>query len=262
MELKVKAKLDAGFAPMALVCKEMREATKENGQDVVIADESNKGYTTVYKTRIYKDGTGHDEENCKFIDRIAKTLLWVAGGYKLILAGSPVVGEYLKKTFSYGGTRDFDVRFMERVYEEKFEVIVTDLAHAPEDKSSAAPVGRHLDGCRIGFDAGGSDRKVSAVVDGETVYSEEVVWFPKINSDPNYHYEGILSAMKTAASHMPRVDAIGVSSAGVYVDNKIMVASLFLKVNDEDFEKKVKNMYIDVAREIGENIPIGSQIQT
>ena len=256
MELKVKAKLDAGFAPMSLVCKEMREGAAKDGQDIVIAAERNKGYTTVYKTRIYKDNTGHDEENCKFIDRIAKTLLWVSGGYKLIVAGSPVVGEYIKKAFSYGGSRDFDVRFMERVYEEKFEVILTDLANAPENKSSASPVGKHLDGCRIGFDAGGSDRKVSAVIDGETVYSEEVVWFPKINSDPNYHYEGILNAMKTAASHMPRVDAIGVSSAGVYIDNKIMVASLFLKVSDEDFEKKVKNMYIDVAREIGENIPI------
>ena len=256
MKLNVQAKLDAGFAPMALVCREMREGTKENGQDIVVAAERNKGYTTVYKTRIYKDNTGHDEENCKFIDRIAKTLLWVSGGYKLIIAGSEVVGEYIKKAFSYGGTRDFDVHFMERVYERSFEVVVTDLANAPENVYSAFPVGRHLDGCRIGFDAGGSDRKVSAVIDGETVYSEEVVWFPKLNSDPNYHYEGILSAMKTAASHMPRVDAIGVSSAGVYVDNKIMVASLFLKVSDEEFEKRVKNMYIDVAREIGENIPI------
>ena len=130
------------------------------------------------------------------------------------------------------------------------------MENAPKDKSAAAPIGRHLDGCRIGFDAGGSDRKVSAVIDDESVYSEEVVWFPKITEDPNYHYEGILSAMKTAASYMPRVDAIGVSSAGVYVDNRIMVASLFLKVSDEDFEKKVKNMYIDVAKEIGENIPI------
>ena len=251
-----KTKLDKGFMPMALVCREMRENTVDNGQDLIVAVERNQGYTYVYKTRIYKDGTGHDEENCKFIDRIAKTLLWVAGGYKVTIAGSEVVGEYIKNTFCYGGTRDFDVRFMERVYEEKFEVIVTDLANAPEEKSSACPVGKHLDGCRIGFDAGGSDRKVSAVVDGETVYSEEVVWFPKLNSDPSYHYEGILNAMKTAASHMPRVDAIGVSSAGVYIDNKIMVASLFIKVNDEDFEKTVKNMYIDVAREIGENIPI------
>ncbi|MBO5315727.1 MAG: ROK family protein [Clostridia bacterium] len=256
MKLKVQAKLDPGFAPMALKCKEMREGAANDGQEIVIGTERNKGYTTVYKTKIYKDGTGHDEENCKFIDRIAKTLLWVSGGYKLIIAGSPVVGEYIKNTFCYGGTRDFDVRFMERVYEEKFEVILTDLANAPKDKSSASPVGRHLDGCRIGFDAGGSDRKVSAVVNGETVYSEEVVWFPKTNSDPEYHYQGILDAMKTAASHMPRVDAIGVSSAGVYVDNKIMVASLFIKVSDEDFEKRVKNMYIDVAKEIGENIPI------
>ena len=256
MKLKIEAKLDKGFMPMALVCREMRENTRDNGQDLIVAVERNQGYTYVYKTRIYKDGTGHDEENCKFIDRIAKTLLWVAGGYKVTIAGSEVVGEYIKNTFCYGGTRDFDVRFMERVYEEKFEVIVTDLANAPKEKSSACPVGKHLDGCRIGFDAGGSDRKVSAVVDGETVYSEEVVWFPKLNSDPSYHYEGILNAMKTAASHMPRVDAIGVSSAGVYIDNKIMVASLFIKVNDEDFEKTVKNMYIDVAKEIGENIPI------
>ena len=251
-----KTRLDKEFVPMALVCREMRENTVVNGQDLIVAVERNQGYTYVYKTRIYKDNTGHDEENCKFIDRIAKTLLWVAGGYKVTIAGSEVVGNYIKNAFCYGGTRDFDVRFMERVYEEKFEVNVTDLEHAPQEKSSACPVGKHLDGCRIGFDAGGSDRKVSAVVNGETVYSEEVVWFPKLNSDPNYHYEGILNAMKTAASHMPRVDAIGVSSAGVYIDNKIMVASLFIKVNDEDFEKTVKNMYIDVAREIGENIPI------
>ena len=256
MKPKITAPLDQGFMPMALVCRKMREETALCGQDIVIGAERNKGYTTVYKTRIYKDNSGHDEENCGFIDRIAKSLLWVSGGYKLIIAGSSVVGEYIKKTFCHGGARDFDVRFMERVYEKEFEVILTDLEHAPVDKSSASPVGKHLDGCRIGFDAGGSDRKVSAVIDGETVYSEEVVWFPKINPDPNYHYEGILNAMKTAASHMPRVDAIGVSSAGVYVDNKIMVASLFLKVSDEDFEKKVKNMYIDVAREIGENIPI------
>ncbi|MBQ2308589.1 MAG: ROK family protein, partial [Clostridia bacterium] len=128
--------------------------------------------------------------------------------------------------------------------------------NAPSDVSAASPIGRHLEGCRIGFDAGGSDRKVSAVIDGKSVYSEEVVWFPKTNSDPDYHYNGILEAMKTAASHMPRVDAIGVSSAGVYIDNRIMVASLFLKVSDEDFDRKVKNMYLDVAREIGENIPI------
>lgn len=256
MKLKVNAKLDAGFCPLSLVCREMREKTKADGQDIVIAVERNKGYTYTYKTRIFKDNTGHDEENFRFIERIVKSILWVAGGYKIVIAGSELVGEKIKEAYTYGGLRDFDVRFMERVYEQKFEVSSCSIENAPKDKSSASAIGRHLDGCRIGFDAGGSDRKVSAVINGESVYSEEVVWFPKTNEDPNYHYEGIKSAMKTAASHMPRVDAIGVSSAGVYVDNRIMVASLFLKVSDDDFDKKVKNMYIDVAKEIGENIPI------
>ena len=256
MKLKANAKLDPQFTPLSLICRDMREATKDNGQDIVIAVERNKGYTTTYKTRVYPDGTGHDEENFRFIERMAKALLWVAGGYKIIIAGSELIGNKIKEAYTNGGLRDFDVHFMERVYEKAFEVEVRSLENAPEDKSAAAPIGRHLDGCRIGFDAGGSDRKVSAVIDGESVYSEEVVWFPKTTSDPDYHYQGILEAMKTAASHMPRVDAIGVSSAGVYVDNRIMVASLFLKVSDEDFDKKVKNMYLNVAKEIGENIPI------
>ena len=256
MKLKVNAKLDPQFTPLSLVVREMREATKDDGQDIVIGVERNKGYLTTYKTRIFRDGTGHDEENFRFIERMAKALLWVVGGYKIIIAGSETVGNKIKEAYTDGGLRDFDVHFMERVYERPFEVEVRTLENAPVDNESASPVGRHLDGCRIGFDAGGSDRKVSAVVNGESVYSEEVVWFPKINSDPEYHYQGILEAMKTAASHMPRVDAIGVSSAGVYIDNRIMVASLFLKVSDKDFDKFVKNMYIDVAKEIGENIPI------
>ena len=256
MNLKVKAKLDPQFAPLSVVCRDMREATKENGQDIIIAVERNKGYITTYKTRVFPDNTGHDEENFDFVERMTKSLLWVSGGYKIYIAGSEVIGNKIKEAYTYGGLRDFDVHFMERVYEASFKVIVCSLSDAPQDKSSASPVGRHLDGCRIGFDAGGSDRKVSAVINGESVYSEEVVWFPKTNSDPDYHYQGILDAMKTAASHMPRVDAIGVSSAGVYVDNRIMVASLFLKVSDEDFDKKVKNMYLDVAKEIGENIPV------
>ncbi len=256
MKLKVPAKLDPNFEPLSVVCRDMREATAADGQDIIIAIERNKGYTTTYKTRIFRDGTGKDEENFRFVERIVKSILWVAGGYKIIIAGSDVVGARIKEAYTDGGLRDFDVHFMERVYEQPFSVEVVAYEDAPTDKSAASPIGRHLDGCRIGFDAGGSDRKVSAVVDGKSVYSEEVVWFPKTNSDPDYHYNGILEAMKTAASHMPRVDAIGVSSAGVYIDNRIMVASLFLKVSDEDFERKVKNMYLDVAKELGADIPI------
>ena len=230
--------------------------TTAESQKLIIAVERNKGYIARFEMEIFRDGTGHEEETYGVCERIIKTLLWAYGGYRVFVCGSRALYERIAKDYSIGGAREFDVNFMSRVYESPFEVIcVENIADAPKEFLGCAPVGRHLDGCRIGFDAGGSDRKVSAVVNGETVYSEEVVWHPKLKTNPEYHYEGILSAMKTAASHMPRVDAIGVSSAGVYIDNKIMVASLFIKVSDEDFEKKVKTMYLDVAREIG-NVPV------
>lgn len=257
MNLKVKAVLDEGFEPMSIVFRDFEAAAKANPQEIVVAVVRNKGYTSTYKLTVFADNAGKDEENFKFCDRVVKSLLWMRGGYKIVIAGSEKIYNYFKEAYSKGGSREFDVNFMSRVYERPFEVeYVADINNAPVDKEDANPVGRHLDGCRIGFDAGGSDRKVSAVIDGKAVFSEEVVWFPKTNSDPMYHYNGILEAMKTAASKMPRVDAIGVSSAGVYIDNRIMVASLFLKVSDEDFDKKVKNMYLDVAKEIGENIPV------
>ena len=251
------AKLEPEFMPMVKVIEEFKEkVSKSESQKIMICVERNGGLIATYELDIYKDNTGHDEENYQITERIIKTLLWAKGGYKVYIAGSKNIYERIAQDYKIGGAREFDFNFMSRVYETTFEVVyVEDIASAPKENEKSSPVGRHLDGCRIGFDAGGSDRKVSAVVDGETVYSEEVVWFPKLESDPMYHYEGILNAMKTAASHMPRVDAIGVSSAGVYIDNKIMVASLFIKVNDEDFEKHVKNMYINVAKEIGD-VPV------
>lgn len=252
----VKAVLDEQFAPMALVVRDFqREVEKVGGQDIAICIERNNGYVSAYRTKIFCDGTGKDEENFKFVERLAKSLLWIRGGYKIIIGGSALIAERLKQAYTPNGLRAFDADFMSCVYERPFEVCHTSFEAAPQTCEASAPVGRHLDGCRIGFDAGGSDRKVSAVIDGEAVYSEEVVWHPKINSDPSYHYNGILEAMKSAAAHMPRVDAIGVSSAGVYVDNRIMVASLFLKVPKEEFDAKVKNMYLDVAKEIGD-VPV------
>ena len=259
MQLKMNAPLDPGFMPMAVVYRDFEAKVKaEGGQPLTIGLERNDGLTSVYTLEVFKDGTGHDEENHEFVERIVKTLLWTRGGYKIIIAGSKVIADKIKADYSVGGYRDFDRDFMSGVYEAPFEVINVPFEEAPVNRESAAPVGRHLDGCRIGFDAGGSDRKVSSVVEGEATYSEEVVWFPKLQNDPQYHYEGIMDAMKTAASKMPRVDGIGVSTAGVVIGNRIMTSSLFLKVkneNPEAFEKVVKNIYTDIAKELG-NVPI------
>ena len=242
--------LDKGFIPMAAFTSAF-EASAKNGKDIAVAVERNQGQVAVRRLKIH--GTpAMDKADKVYVERTVKMLLWAYGGWKVVVCGDEALGRYIAEAYAPGGARAFDADFMGRVYERDFTVEIRPLSETPEAYSASAPVGRNLDGCRIGFDAGGSDRKVSAVVDGVPVYSEEVVWYPKTNSDPAYHYEGILSAFKSAASKMPRVDAIGVSSAGIYVDNRAMVASLFLQVPRDEFDKQVKDIYIRAAKELGD----------
>lgn len=256
--MKYTLNYDKGFRPMILALREFKAAAeKEAHKTLTLCIERNKGYNYIYSLEIFADENKR-EENLGIAERLVKSLLWVAGGYKVYVSGDDYVAEEIAGMYKKGGAREFDADFMSKVYEAPFEVLNVPADQLPKENSCSLKIGGHLDGCRIGFDAGGSDRKVSAVVDGEVVYSEEVVWFPKTNSDWKYHYDGIKAAFATAASKMPRVDAIGVSSAGIYVDNKIMVASLFLKVPEEDFEKHVKNMYIDIAAEFGAPLEVAN----
>ena len=248
VEIKNVPSLDPEFTPML----KYNQAFLENAKKPVsIAVERTDGQMSTHHTFIH--GTPEMKEaDCYYIDRLVKTELWMKGGYKVYVNNSEIY-EYLKSVYCAEGDRAFDWDFMSDVFEQPFEVVLTD--EIPETLDKPVSMGGHLEGCRIGFDAGGSDRKVSAVVDGETVYSEEVVWFPKITADPDYHYEGIVSALKTAASHMPRVDAVGVSSAGVYINNRTMRASLFLQVPKDLFDSKVKDIYIRAIRDTFGDVP-------
>ena len=238
--------LDPDYTPLYLFNRAfLREAHKPLG----IAVERSGGQIAVYETKIH--GTPEFAQADRYyVDRLVKTLLWMKGGFKVYIRGDEEIFQALKSAYAPGGARAFDAEFMSGVYERPFQVVSCQVL--PQEKSLPQAIGRHLDGCRIGFDAGGSDRKVSAVIDGESVFSEEVVWFPKTAEDPDYHFQGIVEAMKSAAAHMPRVDAIGVSSAGIYIDNRAMVASLFLKVPKDLFQEKVKDIYIRAAKEIGD----------
>jgi predicted NBD/HSP70 family sugar kinase len=109
-------------------------------------------------------------------------------------------------------------------------------------------LGRHLRGCRIGFDLGASDRKVAAVIDGKVIFSEETVWDPRPQTDPQWHFDQIMASLKSAASHLPRVDAIGGSSAGVIVNNRIMVASLFRGVPEPLFQSRVRTLFPELRK--------------
>jgi predicted NBD/HSP70 family sugar kinase len=194
------------------------------------------------------------ETDTSLVERIVKTLLWLYGGHIIVIDGPAHVTGHVKDTYRKQGARDFDVTFMEHVYDAPFSVIVThdDNALIPSDRKHAQ--GRHLEGCRIGFDAGGSDHKVSAVIDGKVVWSEETVWHPKTQRDPSYHLEHITHALMKAASHLPRVDSVGISSAGIHMDNRTRVASLFMSVPETE-RHQIDSIWKDaVLRAVG-NVP-------
>ena len=242
--------LDKDFIPFGVWIDAYEKGAEK---PLTIAIERDKGKISVHHTKIH--GTpALAEADYRSVERYVKFLLWSIGGFRIYICGDSALAQRLQKAYTLDGERKFDVQFMQDVYEVPFEVIDCALEDCPKANEASVSIGGHMEGCRISFDAGGSDRKVSAVIDGKTVYSEEVVWHPKEMSDPQYHFDGIVAAFKTAASKMPRVDGIGVSSAGVFIGNSPMVSSLFIKVPREKRDL-VKSIYDRAALELGD-VPI------
>ena len=249
--LKHLPELDEGFIPFGVWSEAY---LKGAAQPLAIAVERDKGHISVRETKIY--GTPDmAEADYRYVERFVKFLLWSIGGFRVYICGCSEIAQRLQKAYTADGERQFDFTFVGQLYERDLEILDLPYDKCPAANEEALPIGGHMEGCRIGFDAGGSDRKVSAVIDGEPVYSEEVVWFPKLNEDPTYQYNEILAAFRTAASKMPRVDAIGVSSAGVFIGNAPMISSIFYKVPRSEWDY-VKTVFDRAAAEIGPNVPI------
>jgi hypothetical protein len=247
---KFSPPLDPDFRPASLANRAYRNAAAKEGVPLVIGLVRNDGEISRYETLVYPEGHPSAELNLYYVERLLKFLLWQRGGWRVYIGGPRPIGDYIKHVYSPGGERQFDYAFMgEQVYEHEFAVVIGEAEKVPPARETGKPLGRHLDGCRVGFDLGASDRKVSAVVDGEAIFSEEVVWEPRKHSDPDYHYTEIMTALKTAASKMPRVDAIGGSSAGIYIDNRPMVASLFRGVPSERYSE-IRNLFTRIQKEL------------
>ena len=249
----VLAPLDPDFQPSSLFNRDYVAAAKASGKAVplVIGLEREAGLLSRYETIVKSEV---DADTLRYVERIVKFLLWARGGWRIYIGGPAPIGDFIRRTYSPTGPRKFDVvDMMLRVYEKPFEVIITEAASVPPENEVDVTLGGHLDGCRIGFDLGASDYKVAAVKDGEVVYSDEFPWNPKDQPDPEYHYRHLSEGLKKAAAHLPRVDAIGGSSAGVIVNNQFMVASLLRAVPAEHFNR-AKNIFLRIRDEW--NVPL------
>jgi predicted NBD/HSP70 family sugar kinase len=212
------------------------EAAKKSGKGVplVLGLERENGLVSRYETTVLAQPGAN---TLRYAERIVKFLLWARGGWKLHFGGPKAIGEFIRKTYSIRGARKFDCEMMTRSYNESFEVALMSAAKVPANKEMQVAAGGHLKGYRIGFDLGASDYKVSAVADGKAIFTEEIPWNPVTEANPDYHYHHLSAALHRAAAHLPRVDAIGGSSAGIIVDNEIRVASLLRAIPKKLFPK-------------------------
>lgn len=249
----IKPALHPQYAPAVLANHAFLKMVRDSGRSVplVIGLERGEGSISVYETSVFDEGHPSSPMNLQYAERTMKMLLWQRGGWRVIVGGPKSIGGHLRQVYSASGARVFDFNFMGGVYEKPFTVEITSPDDVPSPSENTMRLGRHLDGCRIGFDLGATDRKVAAVIDGNVVFSEEVVWDPRNATDPSYHFDEIMAALKSAASHMPRVDAIGGSSAGVYINNRPRVASLFRGVAKDLFDAKITRLFLDLKEAWG-----------
>jgi predicted NBD/HSP70 family sugar kinase len=250
----IQPPLDEEFRPAVLANHQFQAKTTSTGTPLVIGLERADGEISRYETRVFPTGHTGEQENYPYVERLLKFLLWQRGAFKVNIGGPREIGEFIANCYSSKGKRSFEVDFLGRqVYERPFQVITCSPDEVPPAREVGKLLGRHLEGNRIGFDLGASDRKVSAVKDGQIIFSEEVMWEPRKQTDPGYYYSEISSALKNAAARMPRLDAIGGSSAGIFINNQPMVASLFRNVPAERFDE-VKNLFIRISQDF--NVPL------
>jgi predicted NBD/HSP70 family sugar kinase len=243
--------LDPGFRPASLAWNSYLKAATI---PAAIAVEQADGSVFHHAFRVIDpEEPGAEATNDFFVERLAKFLLWAWGGWRLHIAGPAGLASRLAQHYLETSPGRFDSDTIgTRIYGQPISVVGVDsIAQLPPARSTTAPLGRHWNGCRIGFDLGGSDRKVAATIDGKCVFSEEIVWDPYFQPDPQYHFDGVMDSLRRAASHLPRVDAIGGSAAGVYVNNRVRVASLFRGVPTPLFESRVKDLFLELRQAWG-----------
>lgn len=254
VDVPVKPELDPDFVPAVLWNRVYQERVNFSVApvEVTLALVCPDKTCSVFNTRILPLSAENESLTLRYLERILKFLLWQRGGSQVLISGCPAIAGKLAALYSPNGARHFDCEFFGgKVYLQPLKILACSADELPEPNEQMAALGRHFDGCRIGFDLGGSDRKCAALIDGKVVFSEEVEWNPYFESDPDYHIEGISDTLQRAALHLPRVDAIGGSAAGVYVNNEVRAASLFRGISSSDFESKIRRIFFDLKERWG-----------
>lgn len=226
------------------------ETSLEGGtaREIRICIERSEGRVCEHRIRV---GKPFEAEGYYLFERTIKFLLWQVGGNRILTDADQTYIDQISKAYAVGD-RAFDNRVIgESVFGGPIEFGRLENETGSETRMPMVRVGGYSEGCRVGFDLGGSDRKCAALRDGEVVYSEEIPWDPYHQTDPDYHWRGIVDCIERAASHLPRIDAIGGSAAGIYVNNEPRIGSLFRGVSSVDFKGRIRPIFKSLSERYG-----------
>jgi len=248
----IRPSLEPDFEPLVLYNQAFIKDVRESMEAVplIIALERNPGSIARYETLVALSSQEWVNRSAQYLERMVKFLLWAYGASRLYIGGAPRLAQAIREIYSPFDARQFDQAMMTRIYRQPFEVIPCSLDDVPTSVENFRSIGGHLDGCRVGFDLGASDVKVVAVKDGLPVFNAELEWQPGDHADPYYHKSFIRQAIQLAASHLPRLDAVGGSSAGVIFNNQPRVSSLFRAVPEDQYGQ-LQVIFNELSAELG-----------
>ena len=251
MTTQLPPPLDTRFTPMYGVYEKLaaEAAAAQNTVCVQIACVRDGGDCDTFKMEL---AAPLSDTAIRFCERVVKFMMWASGGKQIHIRAPETLTRRIAADYSTQGARAFDCALMEDAYDTA-PTVITEGA-MPRPQAHTISLGGYLNGCRLGFDLGASDFKISAVKDGETVFADEIPWVPVTATDPDYHFNMLRDGLKKAAAHLPRVDAIGGSSAGIIVENKIKVASLIRGIAKADRPKSL-NLFRRIQKE-WDDIPL------
>ena len=244
---------DTGFQSPLKALNFLKAHAHGAAQTVAVAWEREDGYVCRYDlaipARIHPamlPGVRH------LVERVAKFVLWSAGGWKLYLAGPDEIVKPVARAYSKSGKRAFDFNFFSGLYGRRVETAIVPLKKMPQTNEREVKVTPRIDGNRIGFDLGASDFKISALKRGKVVFSKEFPWDPRNQPDPEYHYEKLSAGLEEAAVALGgKVDAIGGSTAGTLEGKRLGPASLIRAVIEKAPEKleTARNLFTRIEEE-------------
>jgi len=263
VEPKVKAPLDAGFAPVVLAKRDYRKAAADCKDTLTFALPRPQGCARG-ELKVFPEDDPRYGASIILAGVIIQETIWRCGATELQLAGPAKLCETLKTAYSAGGTYAFEAETMPKAFglSSAFEVkIVGAAADMPAGFDTPQECGKEANGNRLAFDLGKSDIKTVAIKDGEVLDSAETEW-DVTATDPEYHFEAIVKAMRATIERAEKkgfgkIEAVGGSATGtVSAANEATWCDIFPNVPPDAYKEKVVNIFARIAKEVAGDVPL------